>query len=104
MVTYVLGNDRGDTIIFNNGMIIKIDYGLSFIEDSFGSEKRFDGDARRISLFDVNKKIITELIQKNPDEREVYQDFSQDPDSDWLDKPQKNDTNNKILRKIRKKI
>lgn len=82
----VLGNDYGDNIIFNNGMRIKIDYGLSFIEGSFGSEKRFDGDARRISLYGANKKIITEVIQKNPDEREVYQDFSLDPDSEWLDK------------------
>lgn len=91
MVMYVLGNDYGDTILFNNGMVIKIEYGLSFIEGSFGSQKRFDGDARRISLYDVNKKIITELIQKNPDEREVYQDFSMDPDSEWLDKPYQND-------------
>ena len=82
----ILGNDYGDNITFNNGMIVKIEYGLSFIEGSFGSENRFEGDARKISLYDSSKKIITEVIQKNPDEREVYQDFSLDPDSEWLDK------------------
>lgn len=86
MVMNILGNDYGDNITFNNGMVVKIEYGLSFIEGSFGSEKRFDGDSRKISLYDSNKKIITQVIQKNPDEREVYQDFSLDPDSEWLDK------------------
>lgn len=63
------GNFRKEIFNLPNGMSIKIDYGVidSDFKDNYVSGfERFMGSSRRSRLFD-GEKLITEVIESNPD-------------------------------------
>lgn len=87
MLIRILGNDEGDTIIFDNGMKIEISYEILAFKDNlemFKWGERFTADARRVTLYDSEDNILTDLIEPNPDEREVHYFYDDDPS--WLKK------------------
>lgn len=62
------GNDREEEFYLPNGHYIKIDYGaIDFKGKYIPLTKRFNAIYRRSILYDDNLKIISQVIENNPD-------------------------------------
>ena len=63
------GNNTGETINLPNGMKIIIEYGteVSSGEIFWGNIEKYEGDFRRIALYDEKGELITELIEEKPE-------------------------------------
>ena len=68
-MSYIIpGDDMVETFGFPNGMQIKVDYGIIWEGKYEPYFERYSGSLRRSQVLDSNKSIITEIIEKNPDE------------------------------------
>ena len=67
------GNNTGQKIILPNGMKIVIEYGTKLLSgdilwgDIWGDIEKYEGNHRRVALYDEKGELITELIEKNPE-------------------------------------
>ena len=63
------GNNTGQKIIFPNGMKIVIEYGTKLLSGDilWGDIEKYEGNHRRVALYDEKGELITELIEKNPE-------------------------------------
>ena len=63
------GNNTGQKIILTNGMKIVIEYGTKLLSGDilWGDIEKYEGNHRRVALYDEKGELITELIEKNPE-------------------------------------
>lgn len=77
VVVKPLGDHKEIQITFPNGMCLSIGYG-TIIDKEHYKESRFDGNIRKITLFDSKGGIIDLLVEDNPDKpsteelKEIY--------------------------------
>ena len=63
------GNNTGQKIILPNGMKIVIEYGTKLLSGDilWGDIEKYEGNHRRVALYDEKGELITELIEENPE-------------------------------------
>ena len=63
------GNNTGQKIILPNGMKIVIECGTKLLSGDilWGDIEKYEGNHRRVALYDEKGELITELIEKNPE-------------------------------------
>lgn len=78
------GNEEEEEFNLPNGYYIKMDYGVpNFDGDYIPITKRFNGTHRRTVLYDENMKIISQVLEDNPD-RVDDEEFFNGPKDDLL--------------------
>ena len=73
------GERTEETIVLDNGYIIRIDYGDSTKDFSFRSTN-YSGVFRRTRLYDAEENLISEAVEENPDKRDVSYNLSEGHD------------------------
>ena len=69
MVRWSRGDELTEDYNFPNGMNIHVDFGVIWKDDKYHQcFSRYVGSIRRSQLVDFSGKVITELIEDNPDE------------------------------------
>ena len=72
------GNNTGQKIILPNGMKIVIEYGTKLLSGDilWGDIEKYEGNHRRVALYDEKGELITELIEKNPNPERLTEEES----------------------------